>query len=83
LVQTLFDKYRFNVLIIESIPYSSGESPKWFIDEAKKGRSETFIKGGESALAVILADEKKSHFLLVSPIIRIFIKASRQKVILI
>jgi len=23
LVQTLFDKYRFNVLIIESIPYSS------------------------------------------------------------
>lgn len=62
LVQTLFDKYRFDVLIIESIPHSSGKSPIWFVDEAKKGRSATFVKGGESALAAVLADEKKILF---------------------
>lgn len=67
LVQTLFDKYRFNVLIIESIPYSSGESPKWFVEEAKKGKTEAFVKGGESALAVILADEKKIPFFAGEP----------------
>ncbi|MEN0059717.1 MAG: hypothetical protein AAGB31_12835 [Bdellovibrio sp.] len=67
LVQTLFEKYNFNVLIIESIPYSSGESPKWFLDEAKNGKSDKFIKGGESALAVILADEKKIPFFAGEP----------------
>lgn len=67
LVQTLFEKYNFNGLIIESIPYSSGESPKWFLDEAKNGKSDKFIKGGESASAVILADEKKIPFFAGEP----------------
>jgi hypothetical protein len=67
LVQTLFDKFKFNVLIIESLPHSVGESPKWFIDEAKAGRTTKFIKGGESAMSVILASNKKIPFFAGEP----------------
>lgn len=67
LVQTLFKGFKFNILMIESIPYSSGESPKWFVDEARQGRTEKFIRGGESALGVILADEKKIPFIAGEP----------------
>ncbi len=63
----MFDKYKFDVLIIESIPYSSGESPKWFLEEAKKGRKGNFIAGAESAWAVILADERKIPFFAGEP----------------
>lgn len=62
LVQELFNKHEFNVVLIESIPYSSGESPQWFIEEAKKYQTETFVQGGESAFAAILADQKKIPF---------------------
>ncbi len=67
LVKKLFETYQFNVLIIESIPYSFGESPKWFVEDAKKGKSDTFIQGGESALAVIYADSKKIPFFAGEP----------------
>ena len=67
LVNKLFSDQKFNALLIESIPNSSGESPKWFLDEAKKGQSETFISGGESALAVILADQKQIPFFAGEP----------------
>lgn len=63
LVQTLFCKFNFNILVIESIPYSSGESPKWFVGEARHGQTEKFIRGGESALGAILADEKQISFI--------------------
>jgi len=79
LVQTLFDQWRFNVLIIESIPYSSGESPKWFVQEAKKGKTESFVKGGESALAVVLADEKKIPFFAGEPDDQDIYKALKSK----
>ena len=66
LVGKLFE-HKFNVLLIEPIPYSSGESPSWFVEESKKGRTDKFVKGGESALAVILADEKKIPFFAGEP----------------
>ena len=66
LVDKLFEE-KFNVLLIESIPHSSGESPRWFLDEAKRGRIAQFIKGGESSLAVIFADEKKIPFFAGEP----------------
>jgi hypothetical protein len=67
LVEQLFSQFQFNVVLIESIPYSSGESPKWFLEEAKKGRTNQRISGGESALAAILADEKKIPFFAGEP----------------
>lgn len=67
LVQTLFDQFKFKVLLIESIPFSSGESPAWFLKEAQAGRGEKFIKGGESSLAVILADQKGIPFFAGEP----------------
>ena len=62
LVEKLFKEHSFTALLIEPLPYSSGGSPKWFLQNAKKGQTETVIAGGESALAVILADEKKIPF---------------------
>jgi hypothetical protein len=67
LVQRLFATEHFNVLLIESIPHSSSESPKWFVDEAKKGITETFVSGGESALAVTLAAQKQIPFFAGEP----------------
>jgi hypothetical protein len=67
LVEKLFAQFKFDVLLIESIPHSSGQSPKWFVEQAKKGRSAKFIKGGESALAVIFADEKNIPFFAGEP----------------
>ncbi len=67
LVDVLFRRFQFKVLLVESIPYSSGESPRWFVEEARKGRTATFIPGGESALAVIYADEKKIPFFAGEP----------------
>ena len=62
LVEELFQSFQFNALIIEPIPFSSGQSPKWCIDESVNGRAKDFIVGGESALAVIYADEKHIPF---------------------
>jgi hypothetical protein len=56
MVELLFEKQPFNVLLIESIPHSSGESPQWFLDEAMKGQGPRYVKGGESAFGTI-----KSH----------------------
>lgn len=67
LVQKLFKDKQFNVLIIEPYPFSFGESPKWFLEEAQKGKTEDFIKGGESALAALLAEEKKIPFFAGEP----------------
>lgn len=67
LVQHLFEKEKFNVLLIESIPHSSGESPRWFVEESKKDLTDTFVRGGESALAVTLADQKKIPFFVGEP----------------
>lgn len=67
LVQHLFEKEKFSVLLIEPIPYSSGESPMWFVEESKKGITDTFIPGGESALAVSIADKKKIPFFAGEP----------------
>ena len=67
LVETLFEQFKFNVLLIESIPFASGESPAWFLKDARAGRSQKFIKGGESSLAVILADEKRIPFFAGEP----------------
>jgi hypothetical protein len=61
LVQKLFQE-NFDVLIVESIPYASGVSPIWLLEDAQKGKQRDFIAGGESALAVILAHEKKIPF---------------------
>jgi 6-pyruvoyl-tetrahydropterin synthase len=79
LVQTLFNEFNFNILMIESIPYSSGESPKWFVEEARQGRNEKFIRGGESALGVILADEKKIPFIAGEPDHQDIYKALKSK----
>lgn len=67
LVDQLFKKYDFDVLMIESIPHSSGESPKWFLTEAKKGLKADFILGGESAWGVIHADKKRIPFFAGEP----------------
>jgi len=67
MVEQLFKKYDFNVLMIESIPNSSGESPKWFLAEAKKGLKSDFILGGESAWGVIQADKKGIPFFAGEP----------------
>ena len=67
LVKKLFEKFQFKVLIIESIPHASGESPQWFIESAKKGRTENFIRGGESALSAIYAHEKNIPFFAGEP----------------
>jgi hypothetical protein len=62
LVQKLFDENKFKAVLLEPFPNSSGESPKWFVDDSKSGKSDKMIEGGESALAAILADEKKIPF---------------------
>ena len=62
LVQELFARFHFNVLIIEPIRFDSGESPQWFIDRSKEGRTDKFIVGGESSLAALLAKEKNIPF---------------------
>ncbi len=67
LVETLFKDYQFDVLLIESIPYTSGESPKWYVEEAKRGKTAQFIQGGESAFAALLADTKKIPFFAGEP----------------
>ena len=67
LVQELFRRYQFNVILIESIPYSSGESPEWFLEDARKGRQGKVILGAEPAWAAILADEKKIPFYAGEP----------------
>lgn len=67
LVQHLIEKEKINVLLIESIPHSSGESPQWFVEESKKGLTDAFVPGGESALAVALADQKRIPFFAGEP----------------
>jgi hypothetical protein len=67
LVTQLFEKNKFNVLLIESIPNSSGESPRWFLIEAEKGLRKDFIIGGESAWAVIQANKRKIPFFAGEP----------------
>lgn len=67
LVQYLFEKEKFNVLLIEPIPHSSGESPQWFVEESKKGLTDAFVPGGESALAVVLADQNRIPFFAGEP----------------
>ena len=62
LLEEIFNKPDFNVLLIEPIAYFYGQSPKWLIDEAQKGRKSDFIAGGESSLAVLLATEKGIPF---------------------
>lgn len=66
-VEQLFKKFKFNVLLIESIPHSSGESPKWFLEESKKGLKSDFILGGESAWGAIHADKKQIPFFAGEP----------------
>jgi hypothetical protein len=67
LVEVLFQQKNFKVLLIESIPYAVGESPKWFVEESKKGATEKFYPGGESALGAILADQEKIPFYAGEP----------------
>jgi len=62
LVAELFKRFEFNVLLIEPFPYSYGESPQWFVDDAEKGKNNKFIPGGESSLAAILASQKNIPF---------------------
>ncbi|MGE4234350.1 MAG: hypothetical protein AB7F43_13565 [Bacteriovoracia bacterium] len=56
LVKKLFRTPTFKAVIIESIPFASGESPRWFIEDAKQNLKSTYIKGGESSMAAILAN---------------------------
>lgn len=62
LVEHLFREFKFDALIIEPIANSYGVSPAWFVADSRKGATDSFIKGGESALAAIRADEKKIPF---------------------
>lgn len=62
LVERLFEDFKFDAVIIETIANSFGVSPGWFVSHAREGITESFIKGGESALAAIRADEKKIPF---------------------
>jgi len=61
-VDALFDKKKFNVLVIEPISYSYGESPAWFVEESKKGLSQDFVPGGESAWATLKANSANIPF---------------------
>lgn len=79
MVDELFHRFQFDVLLIESIPYSSGQSPQWFLREAKQGRTDKYIKGGESSYAVILADERKIPFFAGEPDHEDIYKALKQK----
>lgn len=67
LVKKLFDEYQFNAVLIESIPHSSGESPKWFVEEAKRGMKDNFIATGESGLSAIYASNKMIPFFAGEP----------------
>lgn len=62
MVEKLFADFKFDVLLVEPFPYSMGESPKWFVDEAREGLKETMISGGEMALASIRASERNIPF---------------------
>lgn len=46
MVNYLFEHEKFNALLIEPIPFSSGESPAWFLAEAKKGKTATSQRRG-------------------------------------
>lgn len=50
------------VLLIEPISYVEGKSPQFYIDYAKKSNRDKFIEGGESAWAVLLAQDKNLPF---------------------
>jgi len=63
LVRKLFEKYDFNVVIIEPIRNDMGKSPKWYLDMAKRGIEKDVIVGGEGTLSAILADQKKIPFI--------------------
>lgn len=62
LVDQLFRDFDFEFLLIEPISNSEGESPRWFVDEAKKGMKDSLVVGGESSWAAIRADGKKIAF---------------------
>lgn len=62
LVSRLFIEHRFNVLMVEPFPHSKGISPPIYLQLARNGYHGEFILGGEAALAVLLANEKKIPF---------------------
>jgi hypothetical protein len=62
LVDKLLSEFPFDALIIEPIPYSEGESPEWFVKEARKGMGSRNIAGGESSVAVVRSVKKGIPF---------------------
>lgn len=57
----LFQKYEFDALLIEGIPFAEGESPAWYLKEAQASLKENFVSG-EHSYAAILASEKEIPF---------------------
>lgn len=62
LVERLFKEFKFEAVIIEPIANSFGVSPDWFVKDSREGAAVSFVKGGESAVAAIRADERKLPF---------------------
>lgn len=67
MLRKMFAKFQFQVLLIEPIPFSSGESPQWYIQESKNGITDKTIIEGESGLGAILASERKIPFFAGEP----------------
>lgn len=67
MLKKMFERFQINVLLIEPIPFSSGESPQWYVQESKLGLKDKSIKEGESGLAALTADEKHIPFFAGEP----------------
>lgn len=62
LVKRLIENQPIQAIIIEPIPFAEGINPQFYIDYARKGFKDNFVEGGESAWAVLKAQEKSIPF---------------------
>ncbi len=62
LVKLLIESKPIQAIIIEPISFAEGISPQFYIDYSRKGLNGDFVEGGESAWAVLKAQEKSIPF---------------------
>ena len=62
LIERLFARHQFNLIIIEGYRNSAGTSPTHFLDYARSTSKDGFYQGGEPAFSALLATEKEDPF---------------------
>jgi hypothetical protein len=62
LVTKVFQKYRFDCVIVEGIPFNKGESPKEIVDMVRGTSKDDYYEYGEAAFTILKATESKIPF---------------------